>query len=301
MKPILCIDVTTDKKNEVMNGDEFITATTPKEIMEKHEQMQEEGLKAIEKAKLPLPLRIIKSICGFVSLILLVSCLRFGLEDGFAELFKNNVGIVFLVIGAVCGGIWLALHLAANKKEEKVFEEEGIERKANDLANDDARLYAALGVPTNAENVDFLMFRYKLKNGEIKPQAPGLMPTPYFNFNAKAYDDGRHFCVAGIDNVYSFPKEEMVKIRRVNKRIQLFNWNKDEEPTKGKYKEFKLATDNMGLVHAKPYYILEIEHNGELWGLYFPCYELPVIERLTGIRAESADEKNKPETAEIDN
>ena len=29
MKPILCIDVTLDKKNEQFVGDEFITASTP--------------------------------------------------------------------------------------------------------------------------------------------------------------------------------------------------------------------------------------------------------------------------------
>jgi hypothetical protein len=288
MKPILCIDVTLDKKNEQFVGDEFITASTPKEIMEKHEQMQNEGLEVIEKAKLPLPLRIVKSIAGFISLILLLSCLRFGLEDGFVELFKNSVGIIFLIVGAICGGIWLALNFASKKKEEKVFTEENIDQKAMDLQKDDAMLYAALGVPETAENVDFLMFRYKVKNGEIKPQAPGLMPTPYINFNAKAYDDGRALCVAGVDNAYSFPKDEMKAIRTVNKSIALLNWNKDEEPTKGKYKEYKLGTDNMGLVHAKPYHILEIEHNGELYGLYFPCYELPVIERLTGLRAENS-------------
>lgn len=287
MKPILCIDVTLDKKNEQFIGDEFITASTPKEIMDKHEKMQEEGMEVVEKAKLPLPLRILKSISGFVSLILLVSCLRFGLEDGFAELFKNNVGIVFLIVGAVCGGIWLALHFASKKKEEKVFAEENLDRRVQDIEKDDAMLYAALGVPETAENVDFLMFRYKVKNGEIKPQAPGLMPTPYINFNAKTYDEGRALCVAGVDNVYSFPKDELKAIRTVNKGIALLNWNKDEEPTKGKYKEYKLSTDNMGLVHAKPYHILEIEHEGEIYGLYFPCYELPVIERLTGLRAEN--------------
>ena len=287
MKPILCIDVTLDKKNEQFVGDEFITATTPKEIMEKHEQMQEEGMEVIKKAKLPLPLRIVKSIAGFISLILLLSCLRFGLEDGFAELFKNSVGIIFLIVGAICGGIWLALNFASKKKEEKVFAEENLDRRVQDIEKDDAILYAALGVPESAENVDFLMFKYKVKNGEIKPQAPGLMPTPYINFSAKAYDDGRALCVAGVDNAYSFSKDEMKAIRTVNKSIALLNWNKDEEPTKGKYKEYKLGTDNMGLVHAKPYHILEIEHNGELYGLYFPCYELPVIERLTGLRAEN--------------
>ena len=30
---------------------------------------------------------------------------------------------------------------------------------------------------------------------------------------------------------------------------------------------------------------LELEHEGETWGIYFPCYELPVFEELTGLKA----------------
>ena len=35
-----------------------------------------------------------------------------------------------------------------------------------------------------------------------------------------------------------------------------------------------------------PYYILEVVHNTETYGIYIPCYELPVFEELTGLRAE---------------
>ena len=35
-------------------------------------------------------------------------------------------------------------------------------------------------------------------------------------------------------------------------------------------------------------YILEIERENQSYGLYFPCYELGVIERFTGLMAVSA-------------
>ena len=45
----------------------------------------------------------------------------------------------------------------------------------------------------------------------------------------------------------------------------------------------KSAMDN---VLFDTYHILEIEKDGEIYGLYFPCYELSAIEELTGLSAE---------------
>ena len=47
-----------------------------------------------------------------------------------------------------------------------------------------------------------------------------------------------------------------------------------------------MTVNNMGNVFFKPYYILEIEHNDEIFGIYFPCYELPIFEKLTGLTAQ---------------
>ena len=41
----------------------------------------------------------------------------------------------------------------------------------------------------------------------------------------------------------------------------------------------------------KAYHILELEHGGENYGIYFPCWELPVFERLTGLNAEEASKE----------
>ena len=42
---------------------------------------------------------------------------------------------------------------------------------------------------------------------------------------------------------------------------------------------------------VKPYYILELERDGEEYGIYFPSYELPTFESLTLLHAENPDDK----------
>jgi hypothetical protein len=52
----------------------------------------------------------------------------------------------------------------------------------------------------------------------------------------------------------------------------------------------------MGFVFCKEYHVLELEQNGEEWGIWFPPYELPAMEALTGLKAEPAVQKNEEET-----
>jgi hypothetical protein len=40
---------------------------------------------------------------------------------------------------------------------------------------------------------------------------------------------------------------------------------------------------------VKPYHILELEKDGETYGIYFPAYELAAIESLTLLKAEEPE------------
>ena len=70
------------------------------------------------------------------------------------------------------------------------------------------------------------------------------------------------------------------------KAIYIPNWNKDTPPNEGLYMNLKLTQDSYERFRVKPYYILEFDHNCELWGLYFPNYELSTFESVTGLKAE---------------
>ena len=50
--------------------------------------------------------------------------------------------------------------------------------------------------------------------------------------------------------------------------------------TSEKYIQYKLKTNNYGIISIDVYYILEFEHNGEIYGIYFPNYELFTFKKL---------------------
>ena len=280
MKPILGIDITDDKNNSVINGENFVTASVSKDKYDKFVEKQESFDATLERSKTPLWTRIVKAVCGIYALLVVAAVIR----AGFGTAFKNAP---YLVISAgVCAVIWVALQIYAIKKQKRVLEEENA---SGQLENIDAianELYAELNIPSLAETVDVLMFRYTVKDGEICPKTLGFQSTPYINLSAKAYRRDDTLYVADLEKVYSFNLSEIRTIRTVNKRISVPSWNKDEDPKSDEYCQYKMTVNNMGDVFFKPYHILEIEREGELYGLYFPCYELDVFERLTGIAAE---------------
>ena len=284
MKPLFAIDITNDKKNEVVNGNEFITKTASLQNTDSLEENQEELTQSIKKSQLPLWLRIVKFICGIYALLVASAIVR-GLDIGFAQMYKNAPALI--ISAPICGLIWLVLFICSKIKSKKVLAEENVEQQIADIDEDIDAIHEELGVPSDATDVDILMFKYKLKDEEIRPQSIGLQVAPFINFEVKAYTDGKYLHLADTESVYSFDLSELKSINTINKKILVQNWNKDEHPKKGEYKQYKLAMNDMGDIFVKPYHILEGEHNGEAYGIYFPCYELTTFERLTGLRAKA--------------
>lgn len=81
MKPFLGVDITSDKNNDKINGEEFIVAK-PSALMSDAMEKSIENIDNLqEKAKLPLPVRIVHWICGavgFFFVMLLIEALPAG-------------------------------------------------------------------------------------------------------------------------------------------------------------------------------------------------------------------------------
>ena len=288
MKPFLGIDITENKKNETFNGEEFILAVPEQANTAALERAGDAADDLLKQIKLPLPLRIVQWIGGAGGALLTIGLLRALADtDGvtFAEAYAN-AGWLFWVAGG-CLAAWLILTLAGYKKQNTVLQSENTDRILSGMETLSANILAELGVPADAAEVDVLVFTYKMKNGEPVARERGMNPTPYAQLNMRAFVKDAQLCLATLDGLYAFPMSELRAIRTVNKHISTLSWNKDDDPDKGIYKPYKMTVDQYGCVHFKPYHILEIEHMGTLWGIYFPCYELPTMEKLTGLHAEA--------------
>lgn len=292
MIPFAGTDITENKKNEEISGKEFLTAA-PSEASSR--ALNTSGDEAIDmlfkKTKLPLALRIIKWICAFLGLfatgfimlhitadenILPLEALRIAWADFSWVFFAAAAAII----------LWATIAIVGRRKEKSVSESDEIKNLMDRASTIADNILGELGVPVDAAEVDILSFTYKIKKGEAVPCERALDTTPFTLYTYKAYTDGENLHLADADGRYTFPLSSLHRVRQINKRIAAFGWSKDEEPTKGEYKKYKMTVDEYGNVHLKPYYVLEADRDGESWGIYFPCYELDVFEKLTGIKAE---------------
>lgn len=281
MKPFIGIDITENKKNEKFNGEEFIVKTVSQLQMQTFENAQEDAFGLVEESKIPLSLRIIQGVCGVAGVLCLSGIMRAWSDITLSQCYQNAPWL-FWVCGA-CLVTWAILKILSVKKQKETLNTDTGENVVRKLESVSKSIYSDLDVPETAETVDILAFTYKIKDGEPKAKETGFNPTPYINVEFKAFIESDNLILADLENKYAFPLSSLKAIHKVNKNIRVPGWNKEENPKKGKYKEYKLRVDDYGCVHFKPYYILEVLHNGESWGVYFPSYELPAFTELTGL------------------
>ena len=274
MKPFLGIDLTNDKRNGENNGLEFLVQTPSPALANALEQSTEKAESTTQRAKLPLVFRIVQYICGFAALLIGVSILKADVD--FVEGYHNAPEIHW--IGAVCAVVWLALWAWGKLKSKSVLEADESAQTFSHLEKTAEAVYNELSVPAGAQTVDVLMFFYKIKNDEIKVQEKGLIQ--YLNPEFKLFADDENLYLANLEGKYAFPLSSVVKLHTVKKHIRIAGWNKDDGFNQGIYKQYKLTADKYGMIHCKQYHILEIAHEGENYGIYIPCYELPAFEKF---------------------
>ncbi len=290
MKPFLGVDITENKENDKVNGEEFITRSISLEQSQLLEKTSEKIEALGKSAKLALGLRIIEWISAAVAI---ASAFVFfeiigEIEEDLTliQMYNKNPWLVWA--GAISGIIWLVLWLLGYKKKKKVMSSYDAQRVFSTVNDIEENIYYELGVPENAAKVDILAFGYKIKGDELKVKAIGDNLAPYQNIEYCAFVSDNRLCLVDKENRYEFELSSLRAIHTVKKKINITDWNKDEKYNKGQYKQYKIVEDdNIDTYFVKPYHILELEYNGEMWGIYFPCYEKETFENLTGLTTEN--------------
>lgn len=290
MKPFWGIDLTTNKKNEKTNGDEFLVAVPSLALAQSLARSSGKADELIGKSKLSLPLRIGQWICGTLGAIVVIGILRaLGGSDGvsLAQAYKNASWLFWL--GGACLLVWGILKHISLRKEKKVLGNDEADQVFSNLDSICAGIYSELSVPADAKEVDILSFAYKVKDGNIRVSGRANQITPYSNPVFRIFADSENLYIANLYGKYAFPLSSMAAIRTVKKSIFILGWNKDMDFKDDIYKQYKLTADRYGRIQCRRYHILEFTRGGEVWGIYFPSYELPVFEALTGRKADCTD------------
>lgn len=289
MKPIFCTDITVNKNNNEINGTNFITESISDEKREEMDARANELQSLINQAKAPGWMVTLRSVAGFASLIMAMNLFQVVMEKGFSALFAaDQITGTLICLGAVA--VWFYMDHQGKARVKKMESDPLLKKKNDELEIEIAMMMHEMGVPANAKPMDVLVFNYKEKDGEVTPISPMMMPSTFMNFECKAYVKDDEIRLADSDSVYSFKKSEIKMLRKVDSKITVYSWNKQEDPTDPKYSEYGVFTNKMGMASVAYYYVVEIERDGVTFGLYVPGYEAEILKDVFGFdRALDAD------------
>lgn len=287
MRPFWGTDQTFDKKNMKLNGQEFLMEEPSPEMRSAWERASDAAVDTVRRSMLPRPLRIMQYIFGMAGAICFAIAVKSitGRDSvALSDLYRTFPWLFW--VGGGCLILWATLLALGSKKRRDVFDEESSGRAFASVESVEKAVFEEMGVPADAETAEILSFSYKMKDGKPCAVTSGSLED-YVNLAFKVFADSEYFYLADVDGKYAFPLSSLVAIHKVDKHIRLTSWDKEERMNSERYKEYKLWVDKYGSLHCRRYYILEVEHESGAFGIYFPCYELPVFEHLTGLYAES--------------
>lgn len=283
MKPLFGIDLTQDKHNERSNCQAFLVDTVSPESSAALDRAVSDAQKLQKKTSLPIILQIVMTVCAILPVSFVLGFLRAFSENDdltLAQAFQNAGEL--LAVAVVFFLIFLALLIYSKTRKKRIAAEMNAETLEKRLEQMTAAVYNELGVPENAPAVELLVFGYQMKDGEVKPKAVKAGVGPYANIEFRVYTEGGRLYIADVTSKYAVDRSALRNIRMVKKAIRLPAWIKPVPHDYGVYKQFKITVDQYG-VYMKYHYALEFEQDGELWGIYFPSYELPAIKEILGI------------------
>lgn len=278
MKEFFGIDITLDKNSETLNCETFL-ARQPSPA---HTAALDSAAAALDglntKAGMPRAFQILYYIVYFFSVAMVIGLIRGIGNVGFATAYHNAPSLFYVAGGFLV--LWAVMAVWKNGRKKKVTSTEEFDAAARRAESAAAACAAAMAVPEKAPRVDVLTCKYTVKNGKVKYVTVGVNAR-YANPEVRIFLENDSLHLADTTHCYAIPLSEIRCLRKINSSVWIAGWNKELGPREGRYKAYKLNTNQYGCVSMKPYYALEILHNGEAYSLPFPCYELPVFQALT--------------------
>ena len=139
-----------------------------------------------------------------------------------------------------------------------------------------ARAKAELGIPETALDMDFLSFIYiDTENGPVSAKPFNFMTMEMF-----AYSDEKALHVADYTNVYSFPKDSIKAVEKVEKEVSVLGWSKEEDIDSDKYAPYGMKLSREDFIILPCYYSVKIEKDGEEYELAVPPHEFDTFSEL---------------------
>ena len=202
------------------------------------------------------------------------------------DLFREEPVMVLFMVGyVVVFGVYFAVTRIIRKNKAVAVESDSAAEEDLDLfslENDPRvravkeKIYASLGADESAKTVDVLFFDYKTVDGKVVPQKKGKR-IDFMNIEMKLFVEGESLCLADTDIRYDFPLAALRSIRTERESGTLTSWNKSTPHDRGEYRIYGVSKDQSENFVINSYHVLEFCADGEIYGIYFPNYDLPAV------------------------
>ena len=250
MIPIFCTDKNRIDEADPMGGREFLAKTVSPPLRKDLRDCDERIAKAANKLVLPTGLRLIALFClgmGIPMVYAALLSIKHARED--LWIFAG-IGVAFLATAGLIV-FW------GFRRKRKMLNSGDREKLAADTEKARRNALAELGVPSTAETAEVLTFFYKIKKGRVTPVYYG--GAVFSLVELRLWRDGQNLYAADLEQVYAFPLASLRRLTGVEKTIYI---------------------DRIPLLR---HYILELRHQGQDYGIYFPSYYVETVEKLTGL------------------
>ncbi len=273
------VNVTKGQEREGFAGDVFLTnVLTAEQEAELDAYLQ--ATESLEnRARLPLPLRIVKGVSWVIWIILLI-CI-FGADVSFAQSYQNAPG--FYWAGGICFVVWLTLYLLERRRMKQVASDPTTEAHFKNAETVAKTAMQILEIPDDAESMDVLADCYTLKDGVAKHKDCGL--TQYQNFDQFVYVQHGCLCFSNLRQVWEIPLSSFRSMHLEKKRISFPEWHKQEGTNSDKYKPYKITPSQNGFFCK--YYRIEISDVKGNFFLLLPEFEGELFSKLTHIHPDT--------------
>ncbi|MBR3810574.1 MAG: hypothetical protein IKK46_09755 [Clostridia bacterium] len=287
MKPFLAVDKTNDKNNLELTGDNFKVEELPEDAFDSLDEAEAVVAELIKKKRLPraIPyifiINLVLTWGSFLSLFKISTFKYLGNSrtEILVNLFNEHPWLYLVCFASVAFTFFSIKYLFPKKKKEIESDEEI--KLANDrVAAIENSLESRLGVSMDAVKVDIFSFNYKTKDNVFKPFVNGRATNCEF----KMFLENGKLCLVEISSgKYVIPYTSIKSIREEKGNIAFYMWNKEEKYNDEKYKKYKIAYDtHLRMYSVKKYYVVELDVNGEAWGIFVPPYEAETFKRVLG-------------------
>lgn len=271
LKNIFCADVTDESKEPVLNGEAYVIRRISDETKAGLDAIKEKYKELGKSARMPVGLRLIK-ILSFLC-VLVVAAAVITTDDPILK----EAPVIF-VGGGICLVVCLFLTLYETVLERRAYRTEAAAELESSSSEATVQILKDLAVPDDAVNIDILCYDYYI-NKEGK-EIDVNNPCNYQNREFQVFCEGEDICFANKEYVVAVPKGDIGDIIRINKKITIPAWHKEEKYNSKKYKDLGVSASNACLV-IRPYYSVQVKDD---CNMIIPGYDMESFLDVIGLK-----------------